>query len=52
MKTLLKVLIVLGILGGIGYASYRPLMEYMAKRNKTEWRLQSVELGDIVQAVN
>lgn len=52
MKTLLKVLIVLGILGGIGYASYPPLMAYLANRNKTEWRVQTVELGDIVQAVN
>ena len=52
MKTLLKVLVVLGILGGIGYASYPPLMAYLANRNKTEWRLQTVELGDIVQAVN
>lgn len=52
MKTLLKVLVVLGILGGIGYASYPPLMAYLANRNKTEWRVQTVELGDIVQAVN
>jgi HlyD family secretion protein len=52
MKTLLKVVVVLGILGGIGYASYPPLMAYLANRNKTEWRLQTVELGDIVQAVN
>jgi HlyD family secretion protein len=27
-------------------------MAYLANRNKTEWRLQTVELGDIVQAVN
>jgi len=52
MKTLLKFLVVLGILGGIGYASYPPLMAYLANRNKTEWRVQTVEMGDIVQAVN
>ena len=52
MKTLLKLLIVLGILGGIGYASYRPVMSYFEQRNKTQWRTQKVEQGEIVQAVN
>jgi HlyD family secretion protein len=52
MKTLLKLLIVLGILGGIGYASYRPVMSYLEQRNKTQWRTQKVERGEIVQAVN
>ncbi len=52
MKTILKLLIALGILGGIGYAAYRPLMSYWEQRNKTQWRTQAVESGEIVQAVN
>lgn len=52
MKTIVKLLIGLGILGGIGYASYGPLMNYMEQRNKTQWRTQGVEQGEIIQAVN
>lgn len=52
MKTLFKLLIALGVLVGIGFAAYRPLMNYWEARNKTQWRTQSVEQGDIVQAVN
>jgi HlyD family secretion protein len=52
MKTILKLLIALGILGGIGYAAYRPLMSYLEQRNKTQWRTQAVEPGEIIQAVN
>ncbi len=52
MKTILKLLIALGILGGIGYAAYRPLMSYWEQRNKTQWRTQAVESGEIIQAVN
>lgn len=52
MKTILKLLIALGILGGIGYAAYRPLVSYWEQRNKTQWRTQAVESGEIIQAVN
>jgi HlyD family secretion protein len=52
MKTILKLLIALGILGGIGYAAYRPLMSYLEQRSKTQWRTQAVEPGEIIQAVN
>jgi HlyD family secretion protein len=52
MKTLLKLLIAMGILGGIGFAAYRPLMSYLEQRNKTQWRTQAVEQGEIIQAVN
>jgi len=52
MKSLLKVLAVLAILGGAGAAAYRPLMNYLEARNKTEWRTQRVDIGDITQSVN
>ena len=51
MKSLLKVLAVLAILGGAGAAAYRPLMNYLEVRNKTEWRTQRVDIGDITQSV-
>lgn len=52
MKSLLKLLMVLIILGAIGTAAYRPLMETLEARNRTEWRTQEVEFGDLIQSVN
>jgi HlyD family secretion protein len=52
MKTLLKVIAVLAILGGGIAAAYRPLMNYWEARNKIEWRTQAIEEGQIVQSVN
>jgi HlyD family secretion protein len=52
MKSLLKLLMVLIILGAIGTAAYRPLMESLEARNRTEWRTQEVEFGDLIQSVN
>ncbi len=52
MKTILKLLIAMGVLGGIGFAAYRPVMSYLEQRNKTQWRTQAVEQGEIIQAVN
>jgi HlyD family secretion protein len=52
MKTLVNLLIALVVLGGIGFAAYRPLLNYWESRNKTQWRTQSVEQGEIIQAVN
>jgi HlyD family secretion protein len=52
MKSLLKLLMVLVILGAIGTAAYRPLMDTMEARNRTEWRTQEVEFGDLIQSVN
>lgn len=52
MKTILKLLIAMGVLGGIGFAAYRPVMSYLEQRSKTQWRTQAVEQGEIIQAVN
>ncbi|MFM8572824.1 MAG: efflux RND transporter periplasmic adaptor subunit [Pirellula sp.] len=52
MKTLVNLLIALVVLGGIGFAAYRPLLNYWENRNKTQWRTQAVEQGEIIQAVN
>ena len=42
----------LAILGGVGFASYRPTMEYLAKRNRPVWRTVKVEQGGIIAVVN
>jgi len=52
MKSLLKLLLVLIVLGGIGAAAYRPLIQYLEERSRIEWRTQLVEFGDIIQSVN
>lgn len=52
MKTLLKIVIVLGLLAGIGTAAYFPLANYLRERSKPLWRTMAVSRGDIVQSVN
>ena len=52
MKTLFRLLIVVGILGGIGSAAYYPTKNYFEERNRPKWRTQSVTKGDIAQTVN
>ena len=52
MKTLFRLLIVFGILGGIGVAAYSPTKNYFDERNRPKWRTQSVSVGDIAQTVN
>ena len=52
MRTLVKLLIVLAVLAGIGYAAYKPTMDYIAKRNRPIWRTATVEQGRIVSVVN
>jgi HlyD family secretion protein len=52
MKTLLKLLVVLIILGGIGAAAYNPVREYLEERNRPKWRTQSLVKGEIIQSVN
>ncbi len=52
MRTLLKLLIVLAILGGLGYAAYPKVAAYLAERNKVIWRTTKVEQGAIIAVVN
>ncbi|MCY2982070.1 MAG: efflux RND transporter periplasmic adaptor subunit [Planctomycetota bacterium] len=52
MKTLIKLLAVVGVLGGIGVAVYGPAKKYLEDRNRTQWRTQNVSKGDIAQTVN
>jgi len=52
MKTLIKVLVVAGVLAGLGYAAYWPVQRYFEEVNRPKWRVQSVVFGEIVQSVN
>lgn len=52
MKTLIKVLVVVGILAGLGYAAYGPVQRYFEEASRPKWRTQSVVFGEIVQSVN
>lgn len=52
MRTLLKFLIVLAVIGGAGYAVYLPVSRYLAERNKIIWRTAKVEEGSIIAVVN
>ncbi len=52
MKTLFRLLLVAGVLGGIAAAAYFPIKDYFDIRNRPLWRTQSVSKGDIVQTVN
>lgn len=52
MKTLIRLLAVVGVLGGIGAGTYGPAKKYLEDRNRTQWRTQNVSKGDIAQTVN
>lgn len=52
MRTFLKLVLGFAILGGLGFAAYRPAMDYWAKRNRPVWRTVKVEQGGIIAVVN
>src|SRR5580700_6001336 len=52
MRTVVKLLILLLVLGAIGAAAYRPAAEYWAQRNRILWRTVQVGHGDILAVVN
>lgn len=52
MKTLFRLLLVAGVLGGIAAAAYYPIKTYLDVRNRPQWRTQSVSKGDIALTVN
>ena len=52
MKTVLKFMIVLAIIGVAGAAAYQPALEYWEQRGKITWDTAEVERGDITRDVN
>jgi HlyD family secretion protein len=49
---ILRLVVSLLVVAGLGAAAYRPAMDYWAKRNRTVWRTTKVEQGNIVAVVN
>ena len=52
MKTLLKILLLLIVVGGLAVATYVPAVSYWKERNRPDWRLSAVERGEIIAVVN
>jgi HlyD family secretion protein len=52
MRLLVKLLIVLVVLVGIGVAAYRPALDYWQHRNRPQWRTDQVVRGDLIAVVN
>ena len=52
MRTALKILIFLGIVGTALAVGYKPAMEYWEERNKVEWETAEITSGDVTRYVN
>lgn len=52
MRSLIKWLIILGVLVGVGVAGYTPAVKYWRERTKIQYRTQKVDRGDITLVVN
>ena len=52
MRLLVKLLIVLVVIVGIGAAAYRPALNYWHHRNRPQWRTDQVVRGDLIAVVN
>ena len=52
MKRLIRWLVFLLILGGIGYGASFPVQQYLDKRNQVVWRTDNVSQGSIKSMVN
>ena len=52
MKTILKLLIFVGVLAVAGIAGYRPAMKYWEDRHRPSWETVEIVEGDITRFVN
>lgn len=52
MRSLIKWLVIFGVLIGIGVAGYAPAVKYWRERTKIQYRTQKVDRGDITLVVN
>ena len=52
MRTLLKLLVLVSVVGTAGAVGYRPAKQYLKERNKITWETVDVTSGDITRYVN
>jgi HlyD family secretion protein len=52
MKTLLKIILILGAVVAVGAAAYRPLLHLWEEHNRPQWETAEVERGDISAVKN
>lgn len=52
MKMLIKLLVLISILVGIGAFCYKPAMKYWEERNRVQWETAEVVRGDVTRFVN
>ncbi len=52
MMRLLRWLVILGVLGGLGYAASEPIARYWKERNRVIFREEAVTRGRVVSVVN
>ncbi|MDB4671204.1 MAG: efflux RND transporter periplasmic adaptor subunit [Pirellulaceae bacterium] len=52
MRTFIYIGVVVGILTGIGFAAYGPIVDAINEANKPNWRISKVDTGDILSSVD
>ena len=52
MKTIIKLLILIGVLGAIGLIGFKPATDYWEERNRVHWETAAVVRGDVTRFVN
>ena len=52
MKSLIRVLVIVGAVVGVGVAAYRPVSGYLEERNRPKFRTGKIERGDITYEVD
>ena len=52
MRTFVKAVIILAVLGALGYFGFTKGQQWLAERNKPRFRVASVEQGDLRITVN
>ena len=52
MKMLVKMLVVIGVLAGIGTFGYKPARTYWEERHRVKWETAAIVRGDVTRYVN
>lgn len=52
MRTIIKLVVTVVLIGAAGAAGYQPAIKYLEQRNKVSWENAEIESGDITRYVN